>query len=52
MSAGSSHVFVRHILRVALPPILVQATLTAGTVVLAPVSFSFLGLGAQPPLPE
>ena len=42
----------RHILPAALPTILVQATLTAGTVVLAAASLSFLGLGAQPPTPE
>jgi glutathione transport system permease protein len=30
----------------------VQSTLTAGTVILSAASLSFLGLGAQPPLPE
>ncbi len=45
-------VIVRYILPNTLSPIIVQATLTAGTVVLAAASLSFLGLGAQPPLPE
>jgi glutathione transport system permease protein len=41
-----------HILRNALGPIIVQATLTAGSVILTAASLSFLGLGAEPPLPE
>lgn len=36
----------------AIGPIIVQSTLTAGTVILSAASLSFLGLGAQPPLPE
>jgi peptide/nickel transport system permease protein len=42
----------RHVLRNALTPILVQATVDAGTVILAVGSLSFLGLGSQPPLPD
>jgi ABC-type dipeptide/oligopeptide/nickel transport system permease subunit len=41
-----------HILRNAAVPLLVQATLTAGDVVLTASGLSFLGLGAQPPLAE
>nr|WP_250810435.1 ABC transporter permease [Neorhizobium tomejilense] len=41
-----------YILRNAIGPIIVQSTLTAGTVILSAASLSFLGLGAQPPLPE
>ena len=41
-----------HVLRNAVGPLVVQATLTAGTVILTAASLSFLGLGAQPPLPE
>lgn len=43
---------VRHVLRNALTPILVQATADAGSVLLAVGSLSFLGLASQPPLPD
>jgi glutathione transport system permease protein len=52
VGAGSLRVVFHHVLRNALGPIIVQATLTAGVVVLSAASLSFLGLGAQPPLPE
>ncbi len=42
----------RHILRNALTPVLVQATVDIGTVVLAAGSLAFIGLGAQPPEPD
>ncbi len=50
--SGRWRIMTRHILPNTLSPIVVQATLTAGTVVLSAASLSFLGLGAQPPLPE
>lgn len=51
---GGSHlrIMFKHILRNALAPILVQATLTAGSVVLSASTLSFLGLGVVPPTPE
>lgn len=51
---GLSHyrIIVHYILRNAVGPIIVQSTLTAGTVILAAASLSFLGLGVQPPMPE
>lgn len=45
-------ILVHYILRNAIGPIIVQSTLTAGTVILSAASLSFLGLGAQPPTPE
>lgn len=45
-------IMLHYILRNAIGPIIVQSTLTAGTVILSAASLSFLGLGAQPPLPE
>lgn len=39
----------RHILRNSLTPVLVQATVDIGTVILAAGSLAFIGLGAQPP---
>ena len=42
----------RHILRNCLTPILVQATVDIGSVILAAGSLAFIGLGTQPPLPD
>jgi peptide/nickel transport system permease protein len=42
----------RHILRNCLTPVIVQATVDVGTVVLAAGSLAFIGLGAQPPAPD
>lgn len=39
----------RHILPNTISPVLVQATLDIGTVILATTSLAFLGLGTQPP---
>ena len=50
--SGRWRIIRRHIAPNTMGPVLVQATLTAGTAVLSAASLSFLGLGAQPPLPE
>ncbi|WP_448003070.1 ABC transporter permease [Agromyces bauzanensis] len=42
----------RHILRNCMTPVLVQATVDIGAVVLAAGSLAFIGLGAQPPAPD
>lgn len=42
----------RHILRNCMTPILVQATIDIGTVILAAGTLAFIGLGAQPPDPD
>ena len=42
----------RYILPNIFPPILVQATLTIATAIIAEASLSFLGLGQQPPAPS
>jgi ABC-type dipeptide/oligopeptide/nickel transport system permease subunit len=51
---GASHIriMVRTILPNILSPLIVYISLTMPTAVLAAASLSFLGLGAQPPLPE
>lgn len=41
-----------HVLPNCLTPVVVQATLDVGSVILAAASLSFIGLGAQPPQPE
>jgi peptide/nickel transport system permease protein len=45
-------ILARHVLRNATTPILVQATIDAGTVILAVGALAFLGLAAQPPTPD
>ncbi|MFS8110368.1 ABC transporter permease [Rhizobium jaguaris] len=52
LGISRSRIMTHYILRNAIGPIIVQSTLTAGTVILSAASLSFLGLGAQPPLPE
>jgi peptide/nickel transport system permease protein len=42
----------RHILPNVMPQLLVQATLTIATAIIAEASLSFLGLGQQPPAPS
>ncbi len=42
----------RHIMRNAMAPIIVQATLSMGTTILVAAGLGFLGLGVQPPTPE
>ncbi|MDE2614080.1 MAG: ABC transporter permease [Burkholderiales bacterium] len=42
----------RHVLRNALTPIIVYATLNIGVTVLVAAGLGFLGLGVQPPTPE
>jgi peptide/nickel transport system permease protein len=51
---GASHrrVLGRHLLVNALPVIIVQATLLLGQTILIESGLSYLGLGAQPPLPS
>lgn len=50
--APSSRTYVRHVLPNALPPILVQATLSISTAILAEAALSFLGVGTRPPAPS
>ena len=51
---GLTHeaILARYILPNIAPPILVQATLTVATAIIAEASLSFLGLGQQPPAPS
>ncbi|XBS71553.1 ABC transporter permease [Acerihabitans sp. KWT182] len=54
IAAGAGHLrlIFRHLLPNVLPPLIVVATLGMSTAMLAAAGLSFLGLGAQPPLPE
>ncbi len=49
---GHGALITRYILPNIFPPILVQATLTIATAIIAEASLSFLGLGQQPPAPS
>lgn len=52
LGARDVRVMLRHVLPNSLVPILVTATLQAGTVIVETAGLSFLGLGAQPPTPD
>jgi peptide/nickel transport system permease protein len=45
-------IFWRHLLPNAFTPVLIQATLLIGTLILVESSLSFLGMGIQPPIPS
>ncbi len=47
-----SVIILRHILPNTISPVMVQATVDLGTVILAMGSLGFLGLGTQPPSPD
>ncbi|MEM6636707.1 MAG: ABC transporter permease [Pseudomonadota bacterium] len=53
-AVGTGHfgMITRYVLPNTFPPILVQATLTIATAIIAEASLSFLGLGQQPPAPS
>ncbi|HEX4768187.1 MAG TPA: nickel transporter permease [Lichenihabitans sp.] len=52
LGASRLRQMLRHVLPNSFPPILVMATLQAGSVVVETAGLSFLGLGAQPPSPD
>jgi peptide/nickel transport system permease protein len=52
IGVSDSVIILRHILPNTISPILVQATVDLGTVILAMGGLSFLGLGTQPPAPD
>ena len=54
IACGASHLrlIFMHLLPNVLPTMIVVATLGVSTAILAAAGLSFLGLGAQPPLPE
>lgn len=52
ISASPFRIMFRHILPNCLAPIIVMATLAIGWAIVQTAGLSFLGLGAQPPMPE
>lgn len=45
-------ILIRYVFQNGIGPLLVQASLSVGSAILQTASLGFLGLGAQPPLPE
>jgi peptide/nickel transport system permease protein len=52
MGASRFRILFCHVLPMSVSPLIVQATLAMGTSIRTAASLGFLGLGAQPPLPE
>lgn len=52
IGASDWRIITRHILPNVMPPLIVQATITIATAIIAEASLSFLGLGLQPPNPS
>ncbi|NTJ43554.1 ABC transporter permease [Agrobacterium larrymoorei] len=50
--ASSTRIIVKSIMPMCLPSVLIRLTLNMATVILTAAGLGFLGLGAQPPLPE
>ena len=52
LGASDLRIIARHIFPNVMPPLIVQATITIATAIIAEASLSFLGLGLQPPNPS
>jgi ABC-type dipeptide/oligopeptide/nickel transport system permease subunit len=52
LGASNPRIIARHVLPNVMPPLIVQATITIATAIIAEASLSFLGLGLQPPNPS
>jgi peptide/nickel transport system permease protein len=52
VGSDDTRILFRHVFPNSLPPVVVQATLGVATSVIEIAALGFLGLGAQPPMPE
>jgi peptide/nickel transport system permease protein len=52
IGASDFKIMLFHVLPMSISPVIVQLTMRMGTIILTAASLGFLGLGAQPPLPE
>ncbi|NPV55437.1 MAG: ABC transporter permease [Anaerolineae bacterium] len=52
LGGSHMHILIDRILPNSVPPLIVRGTLGIGTAILDAAALSFLGLGAQPPMPE
>ncbi len=50
--AGMGRILVRHIVPLCAPSIIIRLTLNMSSIILTAAGLGFLGLGAQPPMPE
>jgi peptide/nickel transport system permease protein len=51
LGMGDLRIILKHMLPNALPPLIVNATLDLGGIIILEAALSFLGLGIQPPMP-
>ncbi|MCD6238849.1 MAG: ABC transporter permease [Thermotogae bacterium] len=52
LGAKNTRIMAFHVLPMSISPVIVQLTLRMGTIILTAAGLGFLGLGAQPPIPE
>ncbi len=52
VGGSTARILVRHLLPNSFPPVMVLATTGTAAAIITSVALSFIGLGAQPPLPE
>ncbi|MCW3992181.1 MAG: ABC transporter permease [Candidatus Bathyarchaeota archaeon] len=52
LGASRKRIIFSHVLPQCLPPIIIQATLGMGGIILTAAGLGFIGFGAQPPTPE
>jgi peptide/nickel transport system permease protein len=52
LGASGARIVLRHIVPICVPSVIVRATLDMAGIILTAAGLGFLGLGAQPPLPE
>lgn len=52
IGASSWRIIFRHILPMCISPIIIKASMDMGLAILATAALGFIGVGAQPPLPE
>lgn len=52
IGAGAKRILLKHILPNSLAPIIIEYSLSTGSLVLWSASLSFIGMGVQPPIPE
>jgi len=46
------YIIIKHVLPNAIGPVIVQATMSVGNMIISAAAMSFLGMGIQPPAPE
>ncbi len=52
LGAGGGRILLRHIAPMCIPSVVIRVTLDMAGIILTAAGLGFLGLGAQPPLPE